>query len=927
MNKNLFVIIGILFCILNVNADISVNSCPVTLSTDGATYYLTTDITTIGSCYSIHGNDITFDCKGHSINGDLSGSDSAFYLSHSANDFTLKNCFINGFSTQLDIIGTSFYTTDFVIYNNSFSHFSTRSIANNYGLGTYIIGNIFNDTQTINSDFIVNGLRNWSSSGNHFIIAENIFINAKKMTCDGQVANLKPIEFIDNIMINSTNAFHYTECNDAVNGIVFNTSTISSSQNVLEYWSAGDKIVDFNFTHSIGWSGNSWASDYTNGDLYGYCLSCDDVNYDGICDTPQEIYGSTGVLFGYDYRPIPCFDNGATSPYVYENVTTGCPFSINYTSTELSIFDFLNFANTSRDISDEFDMKLTYDYDFCANLEYRDTPICCNKDFDGVGDTFDLYEALTVGVSFARKQIADLSWGCYKVELSNNDFGIYPVDSIYDISSSELSDYSMYCYCDLTGGGKLYYVDERVTAADISGTIYGCSDLNCVALNNWSVLSGATVTVIGTSKTFVGTDTSDANGLFEVNDVITDMEYTIKVSKSGYNTFSSNNYIYLHDVEYNQIHLVPNQVLSNKNFSISGEVTAKVSGEVIAYMPMKLTYHTKTTAGYIPKVINFITNDDGEYNVSFQTNEPQSVILSANPGLALEQYAGNDYDISILWNTLSYVKDIQLEKFYIHWNYGIWLYSSQCATSSDVSDCFIRSFNVTCNSLECENLSYIGTNGIAKINSLSCGRLDLSISSSYFGSIKHTTYLSCDMDVWAKYYPSYTIIEKIPVDMYKDYSSGIIGVYKFNNVTLESTKYTEPFPNINVKLSTRTMSATGIVSQVVSMKSTNNLGIVDFQYLNNTDYYVTLYRGSTQLCIYTDIDETSCVDSISLEAPFKQDLFLNIDKLDSKTAVEEKVDAGVLDLIDFVATNIFSMLKMIFLMFFVYLFMAWVKAL
>lgn len=142
-----------------------INSC-TNISLSGS-YYMNASITnsTVSNCINISVNNVTFDCKGYSIDGNDVATNGIYLYRSSANttNVTIKNCIISDWATSgiyiyqsngNNITNVSSSSSTYGIYlyssaNNSLSNFTTNN--NNRGIG--LVG----ATTTTFSNFISNG--------------------------------------------------------------------------------------------------------------------------------------------------------------------------------------------------------------------------------------------------------------------------------------------------------------------------------------------------------------------------------------------------------------------------------------------------------------------------------------------------------------------------------------------------------------------------------------------------------------------------------------------------------------------------------------------------------------------------------------------------------------------------------------------------
>ena len=252
-----------------------------------------------GTCINISSSDVTFDCKGLTIDGvyDWHGYLIGIFLNGQTdsylNNITIKNCIINDFSSGIYISYTANSTFENITLNHSYysginmwySSFNAFNNISGIDCGQGPIGankrsaGVFIDQQSNDNNFTQGIMKNSSLHGFSSYISKRNIITGFNIT-------------------DNTNGFY--EQHAGSNSNLFYDNFFNNTINIytvepLNYWNYSLTYA----TNIIGGSwkgGNYWA--YPNGT--GPSESCtvdDDEDY--ICDNPYEI-NSTNI----DYLPL-----------------------------------------------------------------------------------------------------------------------------------------------------------------------------------------------------------------------------------------------------------------------------------------------------------------------------------------------------------------------------------------------------------------------------------------------------------------------------------------------------------------------------------------------------------------------------------------------------------------------------------------------
>lgn len=295
--KNVFLYLPIAFILLSTLglADTNITTCQ-NLNTAGETYYLTQDIidyVTFDQCFDVTAQNITLDCLGHTVDGQIN---KAMRIQNLYN-ITVKNCIINDWEFGIDFTQSA---TSYIIN-------STLSDMDNYAIA---INSIKGDIYVINTtisygalygieihDLNYNGdykLYIYDSKIEKFDYAIWISGMSTQSFC-GEIINTE-IKESGNAIFSMSN----TElCNDSI-GIkiynnIFNGTLGGIAENRKLDWNITQQTGNRIYTDGIEIGGNYWC----NSSNTGYSQICNDTDTDGFCDEPYIINSNNT-----DYLPL-----------------------------------------------------------------------------------------------------------------------------------------------------------------------------------------------------------------------------------------------------------------------------------------------------------------------------------------------------------------------------------------------------------------------------------------------------------------------------------------------------------------------------------------------------------------------------------------------------------------------------------------------
>jgi parallel beta-helix repeat protein len=278
-----------------------------------------------GTCIVFGANNVTFDCQGHTIDGN--GASYGIYL-NSKSENTVRNCIVKEFeygifvyysSNNNEIVSNNAYNNQLGIYlsssfgnmlndntllNNSIGiyldMYSHDNIINNNNASSNVNGGIslissYSNTVSNNvfwSDYV--GINMWSSYNNS--ISKN---NVQNNSESGVYLDSSYNNTIFNNLFNNTNNFYFYFL-----GTIYQNFWNTSRQSGTRIYSAGNEI-----------GGNYW----TNPSGNGYSDNCTDANKDGFCDNAY-VLNQTENSSNIDYLPL---SNKYSGPYCGDGSCNG----------------------------------------------------------------------------------------------------------------------------------------------------------------------------------------------------------------------------------------------------------------------------------------------------------------------------------------------------------------------------------------------------------------------------------------------------------------------------------------------------------------------------------------------------------------------------------------------------------------------------
>ncbi len=235
---------------ITYSTETNITGCTV-MNTVGHTYYLTQDITdsTTSNCMDITANHITFDCQGHTIDGD----DSADYgiYSDAVSNITIKNCKLTDWDTRgiylsqsTNIVGGS------IICDQTIDNVTVSSCPDH---GIYVDCDDGKSMTIKNSDSNNNGLDGFYLSGD-FNSGKNLILTATNLTAKNNSRYGLRILNADN-----GNITNITLDNNAQFDLFIDTGTQNYCDNVfINITGTGNKPIVY-YSSSItldGWDNN-----------------------------------------------------------------------------------------------------------------------------------------------------------------------------------------------------------------------------------------------------------------------------------------------------------------------------------------------------------------------------------------------------------------------------------------------------------------------------------------------------------------------------------------------------------------------------------------------------------------------------------------------------------------------------------------------
>ena len=265
--------------------DIYICNCS-NLDTDGATYYLTQDITdsNISRCMDISANNVTLDCQHHAIDGD----DSAQYGIYTtiATNITIKNGVLSDWST------TNLYL--YKAHGNTIENITSSSSSSAmYGIHLHYS----------NHNTIINSTATDNRFGFYLLYSDNNTItdSTANSNDDGIYLYSSDFNIIKNSIIedNSRWGICFGGKTNKIYNNLFNNSVNYNIYRYVQTWNTTRQVGDRVYSEGTEIGGNYW----TNASGSGYSDTCTDADNDGFCDDPYILYiDYTGN--NTDYLPL-----------------------------------------------------------------------------------------------------------------------------------------------------------------------------------------------------------------------------------------------------------------------------------------------------------------------------------------------------------------------------------------------------------------------------------------------------------------------------------------------------------------------------------------------------------------------------------------------------------------------------------------------
>jgi parallel beta-helix repeat protein len=291
------------------------------LNETGAIYYQTADINESNAtvCMNISADNIVFDCRGYSIDGDSTSG--LVGIEISSTNVTVKNCNLNnwidyGIWLDSSYNGTLFNLTlsniDYGIYlhlsyNNTFFNLNVNN--NNYGITlSQSYDNIFYDLTSEGNDY---GIDLDSSYNNTFF---NLTLNNNDRGIELEPGTIGNIFYSLSVSDSTSYCIHFNEYTEEGYTILNNTFYNDLFNNSVDfycydyyienecvgvgsnYWNTTQQSGANIWNASLGYIGGNFWTNSSNND---FSNTCTDADYDGFCDDPYTLAENNT-----DYLPI-----------------------------------------------------------------------------------------------------------------------------------------------------------------------------------------------------------------------------------------------------------------------------------------------------------------------------------------------------------------------------------------------------------------------------------------------------------------------------------------------------------------------------------------------------------------------------------------------------------------------------------------------
>lgn len=278
MYKQFFVLILVLFALISTGYSLTnINSCS-NLNVAGETYEMNGSIlnSATTNCMDITANNVTFDCKGYTIDGNDAASYGirVYRASTQVTNVTIKNCIVSDFDN------TNIYLRS--AYNNTLENITSFS-SDQYGLSleTAYYNNVSNSNFSSNA---IVGVSISSSNSNNFYNNVINFNSLQAVSFSVSTSNI----FRNSLFSSSSStavSFFISSSNIFINNTFFNNSKIATYSSSSNNRFNGTGIGNLYLTTT-----NTGASDI-----------CSDLDSNGICD--GGVYYIGGDLTSIDYFP------------------------------------------------------------------------------------------------------------------------------------------------------------------------------------------------------------------------------------------------------------------------------------------------------------------------------------------------------------------------------------------------------------------------------------------------------------------------------------------------------------------------------------------------------------------------------------------------------------------------------------------------